>query len=149
MGKLIPIRREVKTLPIEKMVEPEFHLRVYYDEVKLRELADSLELEGMFHPLLVSERKDGLYEVHAGSRRLRAARLKGFEVVPVVIIEPDGPAHALQIALSENLQRQDLDPFEEARGFLRLVFEYGMSQKEVARSLSQTEVNVSRCCHCR
>ncbi len=144
MGELISLHREVLTLPIDKIVEPEFQLRVYYDEGKLLELADSMEAEGMFYPLMVSDRGDGTYEVHAGSRRLRAARLKKYDEVPAVLVQLDGPAHALQLALAENLQRQDLDPFEEARGFLRLVYEYRMSQKEVAESLKQSEAFIRK-----
>jgi ParB/RepB/Spo0J family partition protein len=144
MAELIPLHRDVLTLPIHKIVEPEFQLRIYYDEEKLLELANSMEAEGMFYPLMVSERGDGTYEVHAGSRRLRAARLKKYDEVPAVIVHLDGPAHALQLALAENLQHQDLDPFEEARGFLRLVYEYGMSQKEVAESLKQSEAFIRK-----
>ena len=144
MGELFHLHREVLTLPVSKIVEPEFQLRVYYDEEKLLELANAMEAEGMFYPLMVSDRGDGTYEVHAGSRRLRAARLKKYDEVPVVIVKLDGPAHALQLALMENLQRQDLDPFEEARGFLRLVYEYGMSQKEVAASLKQSEAFIRK-----
>lgn len=133
------MHREVLTLPINAIVEPEFQLRVYYDEEKLLELAESMEAEGMFYPLIVRDQGDGTYEVLTGSRRLRAARLKKYTTVPGFVVRPSDPAHALLLALAENLQRQDLDPFEEARGFLRLVYEYGMSQKEVAERLKQSE----------
>lgn len=143
MGQLIALKRESVMLPLDTILEPEFQLRVHYDEAKLLELGNSLEAEGMFYPLLVNDR-DGKYELIIGSRRKRAAQLKGFLEVPAIVLKIDDPAHVLRIALTENLQRQDLDPFEEARGFLRLIYEYKMSQKEVATSLSQSEQFINK-----
>lgn len=143
MGQLIALKRDSVMLPVNLILEPDFQLRVKYDEEELLNLGNSLEAEGMFYPLLVNDR-DGKYELIIGSRRKRAAQLKGFLEVPAIVLKIDDPAHVLRIALTENLQRQDLDPFEEARGFLRLIYEYKMSQKEVAKSLSQSEPFINK-----
>jgi ParB family transcriptional regulator, chromosome partitioning protein len=139
MTNLVRLRGEPVSLRIDSIVEPEFQLRINYEQEALDALGNSLSEEGMLYPLLVWKHGESGYELIAGSRRLRAAKIRGYTEIPAYIVDAKSPEHAIRLALTENLQREDLDPFEEARGFLRLIFEYKMSQKEIARSLSKTE----------
>jgi ParB family chromosome partitioning protein len=112
-------------------VEPDGNQpRKQFDEERLQALAESLKDQGMIQPILV--RKDGgVYRIIAGERRWRAARLAGMKTVPVIVKDIAGE-QVVQTALIENLQRQDLNPIEEAAAFERLMDEYGMTQEKVA-----------------
>ncbi|MCD8095645.1 MAG: ParB/RepB/Spo0J family partition protein [Ruminococcus sp.] len=119
------------------LIEPDKNQpRVSFDEESLKELADNISLHGVLQPILVRP-IDGGYKIVAGERRWRAARLAGLEEIPVVIKELDD-LQAAQISLVENLQREDLDPIEEASAYRRLMDDYGMTQEQVAKSVGKS-----------
>ncbi|RDI95240.1 ParB/RepB/Spo0J family partition protein [Meiothermus sp. QL-1] len=111
-----------------------------FDPVALEELAASIREKGLLQPLLVRPKGD-MYELVAGERRYRASQMAGLREVPV-IIRDIGEREALEIALIENLQREDLNPVEEAEGYKRLV-EMGLTQEEVARAVGKARVTIT------
>lgn len=118
-------------VPISK-VEPRIgQPRTLFDEDALQDLADSISQHGILQPLTVRPLPGGYYQIIAGERRWRAARLAGLLRVPVRIIEADDRL-AQELALVENLQREDLNPIEEAKGYKVLLDDYGLSQREVS-----------------
>jgi len=118
-------------LPISKVETAPNQPRKQFDEVLLRELADSIAEHGIIQPLTVRKLASGYYQIIAGERRWRAARLAGLSEVPVRIIEADDKK-AMELALVENLQRADLNPMEEAEGYRSLMDEYGFTQEQVS-----------------
>ena len=115
--------------------------RKYFDDDSIAELADSISQFGIIQPLLVQER-EGYYEIIAGERRWRAARKAGLKEVPV-IIKRFTNQEAVEVALVENIQREDLNPIEEAKAYERLVKEYGLSQEDVAGRVSKSRTAVT------
>ena len=129
-------------LPIHK-VEPNPHQpRQDFDEEELQNLADSITEHGVVQPLTVREVAGCYYQIIAGERRWRAARLAGLTQVPAVIIEADDKK-TMELALIENLQRQDLNPVEEALGYQVLIDEYGMTQEETAKRVGKSRPTVA------
>jgi ParB family chromosome partitioning protein len=118
-------------------------VRTRFDAEPLGELAESIRLHGVLQPLLVRRLTDG-YELIAGERRWRAARLAGLATVPAVVRSDAGNDEQLVLGLIENLQRKDLDPIEEARGLLRLTEEFGLTHDEVARRIGKHRVSVTQ-----
>ena len=112
-----------------------------FDETALRELADSIRAYGILQPLTVRD-KGGYYELVAGERRLRAARIAGLREVPCLVAQVGEEDSAL-LALMENLQRRDLDCWEEAQAIARLISRYGLSQEEAARRLGRAQPTVA------
>ncbi len=130
------------TLPIGEIEPDRNQPRTNFDEAALSELADSIREYGVLQPLLVRPMSDGSYRIVAGERRWRAAREAGLTELPVVIKAlSDGEAAA--IALIENLQREDLNPIEEAEGIKRLMDEYGFTQEQAAEKLSKSRPAVA------
>lgn len=115
--------------------------RKFFDEDKLQELADSIKQFGLLQPILVQDRKD-YYEIIAGERRWRAARLAGLKEVPV-IIKNYSDQEIVEIALIENIQREDLNPIEEAQAYKRLLEEFNLKQDEVAERVSKSRAAVT------
>ncbi len=115
--------------------------RMFNDEA-LRQLAISIQEQGILQPLVVSERPDGRYDLIAGERRLRASKLAGLSSVPV-IFRTAGEAEAFELALIENIQRQDLNPIEEAEAYRRLVSEHGYTQDALARRVGKDRTTVA------
>ena len=129
-------------LPISK-VEPRLEQpREYFDEAALQELADSIARYGLIQPITARKLDSGYYQIIAGERRWRAARLAGLTEVPVRVIEADDRTTA-ELALVENLQREDLNPIEEARGYKTLIEDYGLTQEEAARSVGRSRPAVT------
>lgn len=125
------------------LVEPDKRQpRKKFDDEKLGELADSIRRHGIIQPLLVRPLENGGYRIVAGERRWRAARLAGLSEIPVVVRELDN-MQTMQIALIENLQRADLTPIEEARGYQLLMAEYNMTQLELAQSLGKPRSSIA------
>ena len=118
-------------------------VRTRFDAEPLGELAESIRLHGVLQPLLVRPLADG-YELIAGERRWRAARLAGLRSVPAVVRSDAGDDQQLVLGLIENLQRTDLDPIEEARGLRRLIEEFGLTHEEVAHRLGKHRVSVTQ-----
>lgn len=128
---------ELLTLPISK-VEPRLEQpREYFDEDALQDLADSIAQYGLIQPITVRKLNTGYYQIIAGERRWRASRLAGLTEVPVRVIEADDRRTA-ELALVENLQREDLNPIEEAKGYRTLIEEYGLTQEEAAKSVGRS-----------
>ena len=115
--------------------------RKNFDQEKLEELADSIQEHGLVQPIVVT-RQDGYYQIIAGERRWRAAKMAGLKEVPVVIKEYT-PQEMLEVALIENLQRQDLNPVEEAKGYQYLIDEHGLKQEEVAKKVSKNRSTIT------
>jgi ParB family chromosome partitioning protein len=130
------------TLPIEALQPGRYQPRARMDPEALAELAGSIKAQGVMQPILVRPLEAGRYEILAGERRWRAARMAGLAEVPALIREvPDRSAAA--IALIENLQREDLNPLEEATGVKRLIEEFGMTHVEAAEALGRSRVAVT------
>lgn len=124
-------------LPISQ-VEPGLNQpRKRFDEEPLQDLADSIREHGVIQPLTVRRLSSGYYQIIAGERRWRAAKLAGLAEVPAVIIEADDKK-VLEIGLIENLQREDLNPMEEAEGYLVLLTDFSMTQEEVAKRMGKS-----------
>ena len=133
---------ELRNLPITK-VEPRLEQpRAVFDEQALQELADSIAQYGLIQPITVRRLDSGYYQIIAGERRWRAARLAGLSEVPVRVIEADD-RRAAELALVENLQREDLNPMEEARGYKALIEEYGLTQEDAAKSVGKSRPAVA------
>lgn len=131
-----------RELPIYKVEPNPDQPRRDFDEEELQALADSISVHGMIQPLTVRELPSGYYQIIAGERRWRAARQAGLSEVPVVVIEADDKK-AMELALIENLQRQDLNPVEEALGYQSLIDEYGLTQEETAASVGKSRPAVA------
>ena len=116
--------------------------RKAFDEAALAELADSIRLHGIIQPLTVRKLASGYYQIIAGERRWRAARLAGLREVPVVVVEADD-RKAAELAMIENLQREDLNPMEEAAGFQTLIENYHMTQEEAAAQVGKSRSAVA------
>jgi len=129
-------------LPLHK-VEPNANQpRQDFDEEELASLAESITTHGIVQPLTVREIDGGYYQIIAGERRWRAARLAGLSEVPAVIIEADDKK-TMELALIENLQRQDLNPVEEALGYQNLMQDYGLTQEEAAKRVGKSRPAVA------
>ena len=131
-----------QSLPIYKVEPNPDQPRRDFDEEELQALADSITEHGIIQPLTVRELNSGYYQIIAGERRWRAARLAGLGEVPVVIIEADDKK-AMELALIENLQRQDLNPVEEALGYRSLMEDHGMTQEEAAKRVGKSRPAVA------
>ena len=129
-------------LPIYKVEPNPDQPRHDFDEEELQALADSITVHGIIQPLTVREMPNGYYQIIAGERRWRAARMANLSDVPAVIIEADDKK-AMELALIENLQRQDLNPLEEALGYQTLMNEYGLTQEEAAGQVGKSRPAVA------
>ncbi len=135
-------RSRVTDLPVEQIVRNPRQPRQTFREDSLSELANSIREHGVLQPLMVREKPDGMYELIAGERRLRAAGLAGLEVVPVTLVEATD-LQSLEIAIIENLQREDLNPIEEAEGYRELAAEFKLTQEEIAKRVSRSRAAVA------
>ena len=131
-----------RELPIYKVEPNPEQPRREFDEEELQALADSIAIHGVIQPLTVREMSNGYFQIIAGERRWRAARMAGLSDVPVVVIEADDKK-AMELALIENLQRQDLNPVEEAMGYQSLIEEYGLTQEEAAERVGKSRPAVA------
>ena len=134
--------RPARQVPIELLHPNPGQPRRKFPQEALRSLANSIKRKGLLQPILVRPRGDGHFEIVAGERRWRAAQMGGLHEVPV--FERDmSDAEALECALVENIQRSDLDPMEEARGYQQLMDRFGHSQEALARLLSRSRAHVA------
>lgn len=117
--------------------------RKHFDEERLLHLAESIAERGVIQPLLVSRGKGNRYNLIAGERRLRAAKIAGQEEVPVVVMEPESEGKNLELALIENIQRHDLNPIEEAVAYARLINEFDLTQEKVAKKVGRKRSTVT------
>lgn len=139
---LEPEQEGVSKLPLSKVQPNTNQPRKLFDEVSLADLTESIREHGMIQPICVRLLASGYYQIISGERRWRAARNAGLTEVPVVIIEADD-RKAMELALIENLQREDLNAMEEAQGYLTLMQEYGMTQESVARQVGKSRSAVA------
>ena len=135
------VKKVEQTLNINRIEPNKNQPRKEFNEDALQELADSIKQFGVIEPLVVVKRK-GYYELIAGDRRWRAARLAGLKEVPVVIKDYDDQ-QIVEIALIENIQREDLNPIEEAHAYERLIQEFNLTQDEVAERVSKSRTTVT------
>lgn len=133
---------ELLYLPINKVEPREDQPRSRFDDVALQELADSISQYGLIQPITARKLDSGYYQIIAGERRWRASRIAGLMEVPVRVIEADDRRVA-ELALVENLQREDLNPIEEAKGYKSLIEEYGLTQEEAAKSVGKSRPAVT------
>ena len=133
---------ELLTLPIEKVEPREAQPRKRFDEQALQDLADSIAQYGLIQPIVARKLDSGYYQIIAGERRWRASRMAGLAEVPVRVLEADDRRTA-ELALVENLQREDLNPIEEAKGYKTLMEDYGLTQEETARSVGRSRPAVA------
>ncbi len=138
----IPEESAYKQLPIYKIEPNPNQPRREFDEEELQALADSISVHGVVQPLTVRELSSGYYQIIAGERRWRASRMAGLSDIPVVVVEADD-RKAMELALIENLQRQDLNPVEEALGYQALIDEYGLTQEETASRVGKSRPSVA------
>ena len=129
-------------LPIYKIEPNPDQPRQDFDEEALQDLSESIALHGVIQPLTVRETGSGYYQIIAGERRWRAARMAGLNDIPAVIIEADN-RKAAELALIENLQRQDLNPVEEALGYQSLIDGFGLTQEEAAKQVGKSRPAVT------
>ena len=137
-----PEKSAYQLLPIHKVEPNPGQPRQDFDQEELQALADSISVHGVIQPLTVRALPSGYYQIIAGERRWRAARLAGLSDIPAVIIEADD-RKAMELALIENLQRQDLNPVEEALGYQTLIEEYGLTQDEAAKEVGKSRPAVA------
>jgi ParB family transcriptional regulator, chromosome partitioning protein len=131
-----------QSLPVEQIKPGKYQPRAGMDPQALNELADSIRAQGLLQPILVRPSHDGQYEIIAGERRWRAAQLAGLRSVPVAVRDIPDEA-ALAAALIENIQREDLNPLEEASGIQRLISEFGMTHEGAAQAVGRSRSAVT------
>ncbi len=155
LGSLIPQKKEVFSassaasssgilfVEINQISPNPLQPRQTFTQEELQELADSIKEHGILQPLLVTKKEDNSYELIAGERRLKAAKLAGLAKVPVLVKEVKDDKERLYLALIENLQREDLDPLEEAIAYRKLHEEFGLSHQEIAESVGKSRPVIS------
>ncbi len=148
LAALIPVpppkevpRASVLQVPIEQIQRDSRQPRQHFDPATLKDLAASIRTRGIIHPILL-RRDGGRYFIIAGERRWRAAQLAGLREVPALVRDAT-PQDAFEIALIENLQREDLNPIEEAEGYKRLLDEHGLTQEEIAQRVGKDRSSVA------
>ena len=135
-------RDALATLAVDALEPGRFQPRTRMDQDALAELAESIRAQGVMQPILVRPLSEGRYEIVAGERRWRAARMAGLASVPALVREvPD--SHALAIGLIENIQREDLNPLEQAAGMKRLIDEFGMTHAQAAEALGRSRTGIT------
>ena len=135
-------QEQVTTLPLQKIEPNPKQPRRTFDPEALQSLADSIAEHGVVQPLAVRDAGNGYYQIIAGERRWRAARLAGLTELPVVVLDADDQT-VMELALIENLQRQDLNPMEEAEGYRVLMEEYGLTQEQAATRVGKSRPAVA------
>jgi len=141
-SELPPEDSAYKLLPLHRVEPNPGQPRQDFDEEELNALADSIRIHGILQPLTVRETGDGYYQIIAGERRWRAARLAQLTEVPAIVVEADDKK-AMELALIENLQRQDLNSVEEALGYQTLIEDYGLTQEEAASRVGKSRPAVA------
>lgn len=140
-GVNVTAEAELTTLPVAQIRPNPYQPRQHFDPERLQELADSIRQQGVIQPIVVRRDAEG-FELIAGERRLRAAQMAGFEMIPALVKRAD-ERDSLEVALLENLQREDLNPIEEARAYLRLQTTFQLRQEEVAKRVGKDRSSVS------
>lgn len=134
--------KSLSSLPVDLIQRGKYQPRRNFDQDKLQELADSIEAQGVIQPIVVRPVEDGRYEIIAGERRWRASQLASLQEIPVVIHEVDDQA-AMAMGLIENIQRDDLNPLEEATALDRLLHEFGLTHQQIAQAVGKSRTSVT------
>lgn len=134
--------KEVDTVDINRIEPNSSQPRKNFNEDSLQELADSIKQHGLIEPLIVRQGKNGFYQIIAGERRWRASKIAGIKEIPIIVKEYSSQ-EIVEIALIENLQREDLNPIEEAEAYYTLIKEYNLKQDEVAEKVSKSRVAIT------
>ena len=137
-----PVGQTLRTLPVDLIQRGKYQPRRNFDQDKLQELADSIAAQGVIQPIVVRPIENGRYEIIAGERRWRASQLASLQEIPVVIHEVDDQA-AMAMALIENIQRDDLNPLEEANALHRLLNEFGLTHQQIAKAVGKSRTSVT------
>ena len=132
---------EIKNIPIDDIRSNPFQPRKHFDEEALQELADSIKAHGLFQPIIVKKSVKG-YELIAGERRTKAAKIAGFDAIPAIIKEASDE-DMLEIALLENIQREDLNPIEEAEAYGNIIKKLNITQEELSKKISKSRSYVT------
>lgn len=140
-GEKISSGDKVIEIKLEEIIPNKYQARQYFDEKKIKELANSIKEKGLVHPLLVRSR-DGGYELIAGERRWKAAKEAGFENVQAIIREVSN-AEMFELSLVENLQRENLNPLEEAEAYRQLMENFGLSQDDLAKRIGRDRSSIA------
>ncbi len=146
LDALIPTSRDergVLEIALDRIGRNPDQPRSAFDEAQLGELAASIAVHGVLQPVVVRELADGAYELIAGERRLRAARLAGLTTIPAVVRDIGESTDSLELALIENLQREDLNPIDTALAYRELIDRFGLTHEAVARQVGKSRVAVS------
>ena len=134
--------KQIQTLPLSRIEPRQDQPRDQFDEDRLQDLAASIARHGLIQPVIVRHLPNGDYQIIAGERRWRAARIAGLSEIPVRVLEADDRSVA-ELALVENLQREDLNPMEEARGYQKLISDYSLTQEEAASGVGKSRSAVT------
>jgi ParB family transcriptional regulator, chromosome partitioning protein len=133
---------EHQHIALDKLVPGLYQPRKFFYEEDLQELSDSIKQNGVLQPLIVRPLNDGIYQIIAGERRWRASKLAGLTTVPV-LVKNLTDKEALEFAIIENIQRQDLNPLEEAEGYMRLMEEFSYTQEALGKSLGKSRSHIA------
>ncbi|HNP60513.1 MAG TPA: ParB/RepB/Spo0J family partition protein [Nitrospirales bacterium] len=132
----------VSMVPLDQILPNRYQPRTTFFEAELDELAQSVKEHGVLQPIVVRRKGDGMYELIAGERRFRAAKIAGLSTIPV-LVRNSNDEKALAIALVENIQRENLNPMEEAKAYSRLMGEFGLTQDLVSRSVGKDRSSIA------
>lgn len=138
----LPPEARIWQVSIDKLIPGNFQPRTHFEKAKLEELAGSIRQNGILQPIVAKRKSDGKFEIIAGERRWRAAQIAGLHQVPV-ILKAIGSQATLELALIENIQREDLNPIEEAEAYRRLVEEFSLTQQQVADKVGKERATVA------
>ena len=128
---------------INDIVPNKFQPRTHFKDDDLQDLSDSIREKGVIQPLIIKNGDEGRYELIAGERRLRASKLAGLDVVPVVVFDVEDDDSLLELALIENVQRTDLNPIEEAEAYKKLIERFGYTQEETAKRVGKKRSTIT------
>ena len=143
LDSLLQVEEVPTALPLDRLRPNRWQPRSNFDDEGLAELAESIKVQGVVQPLVVTTRDRKIYTIVAGERRWRAARRAGLEEVPVVVREVTGDRELLELALVENLQRADLNAIEEAEAYRSLQESFGLAQEEIGRRVGRSRVAIT------
>jgi ParB family chromosome partitioning protein len=132
----------VSMIPLDQILPNRYQPRTTFGEAELEELAQSVKEHGVLQPIVVRRKGDGMYELIAGERRFRAAKISGMTAIPA-LVRNSNDEKALALALVENIQRQNLNPMEEAKAYSRLLGEFGLTQDLVSRSVGKDRSSIA------
>jgi len=131
------------SLPVDSLIPGTYQPRRNFQDVELEELAESIRQQGLIQPIVVRPRNDGTFEILAGERRWRACKLVGMEMIEAIVKDVDDQA-ALALSLIENIQRENLNPMEEAEGYQRLIDDFGLKQSLIGQLVGKSRSRISR-----